>query len=628
MKSLTIGKKLYVSFGIMIVLIILLSGGGVWQLKGLTHTFGELIESYQPIGQEAEKIQTTLLTIRRHEKDFIARQDPKYLEKMDKSVATLHHQAQDLAAKADTLGLAEIVAESKKIEADLKIYENGFGNIVKLIQAQGDKDTGIRGAMRKEAHGMETAIKTIGSDALMVHYLMMRRHEKDFILREDEKYVKKSQGVLDKIEAGMDDSLLAGAEGKNLLKHSKGYVGQFSQLAQNIIGIKQEYPKMREAAHNIETLAKHIVKEIHDVVATKEAYADKQASATILFVYIFCASVTAIAIFLVIFAVRSITKPISRVIEGLNAGADQVAAASGQVSSSSQSLAEGSSEQAASIEETSSSLEEMSAMTNQNADNARQADNLMKEANQVVKQANDSMSELTHSMDEISKASEETSKIIKTIDEIAFQTNLLALNAAVEAARAGEAGAGFAVVADEVRNLAMRAADAAKTTAELIETTVKKTGDGTALVTKTNEAFGEVAESAGKVGELVGEIAAASSEQSQGIGQVNGAVTEMDKVVQQNAANAEESASAAEEMNAQAEQMKSLVNDLVDLVGDISYDKQAKRVAIGDPDAFESPKKGQDFKQPNNIKALAAPTMASAAPETVIPMDDDKFEDF
>jgi hypothetical protein len=197
-----------------------------------------------------------------------------------------------------------------------------------------------------------------------------------------------------------------------------------------------------------------------------------------------------IIVFVILFFVLSrISKILLKMVDNLNQGAENVASSADQITLSSQQLAEGSSEQAASIEETSSSLEEMSSMTRQNAEHAQQADGLMQEANQVVRRANDSMVELDTSMNEISKASEETSKIIKTIDEIAFQTNLLALNAAVEAARAGEAGAGFAVVADEVRNLAMRAADAAKNTAQLLEGTVKKVNDGTALVSRTNEEF-------------------------------------------------------------------------------------------------------------------------------------------
>ncbi len=264
---------------------------------------------------------------------------------------------------------------------------------------------------------------------------------------------------------------------------------------------------------------------------------------------------------------RSINISLRRSIDGLIEGANQVSASSGQVASASRQLAEGASEQAASIEETSSSLEEMAAMTKLNANNADQANHLMVSTKETVSQARHSMEELTASMSEISRASEETSKIIKTIDEIAFQTNLLALNAAVEAARAGEAGAGFAVVADEVRNLAMRAADAAKNTAHLIEGTVKRVKGGSELVEKTDKEFRQVAASVGKSGELVGEISAASQEQAQGIEQVNKAVSEMDRVVQQNAANAEESASASEEMNAQAERMKEFVAELVALVG-------------------------------------------------------------
>jgi methyl-accepting chemotaxis protein len=329
---------------------------------------------------------------------------------------------------------------------------------------------------------------------------------------------------------------------------------------------------------------------------------------------------------------RSITKPITRIIDGLNESAEQVASASGQVSTASQSLAEGASEQAASIEETSSSLEEMSSMTRQNADNANQADTLMKEANQVVHSANTSMGELTQSMQEISRASEETSKIIKTIDEIAFQTNLLALNAAVEAARAGEAGAGFAVVADEVRNLAMRAADAARNTADLIEGTVKKVGAGGELVARTNDAFGEVARSTNKVGQLVGEIAAASSEQAQGIIQVNTAVSEVDKVTQQNAASAEESASAAEEMNAQAEQMRAYVGDLNAVVGGSKSSAQThtKQDAVHRSGKIKQVLHLPQKQKHRDAAAQKAPQNLAALrdPEKVIPLEKEDFEDF
>jgi methyl-accepting chemotaxis protein len=293
---------------------------------------------------------------------------------------------------------------------------------------------------------------------------------------------------------------------------------------------------------------------------------------------------TLAGIILLWFVAQGISRPILRILAGLNNGTDQVNAASRQVSSGSHQLAEGSSRQAASIEETSSSLEEMAAMTRQNASNASQADSLTKETGQVITHASQSMTELTASMDEISKASAETSKIIKTIDEIAFQTNLLALNAAVEAARAGEVGAGFAVVADEVRNLAMRAAEAAKNTADLIEGTVDKVVYGSELVTKSDEAFTRVTDSSSKVGELITEISSASSEQSIGIDQVNTAVAEMDKIVQQNAANAEENASASEEMNAQAEQMRGLVSELMMLVtGSSTGTPNKSRPAPGTP---------------------------------------------
>ncbi len=322
-----------------------------------------------------------------------------------------------------------------------------------------------------------------------------------------------------------------------------------------------------------------------------------------------------------------LVKPINRIVAGLSEGAHQVASASLQVSESSQSLAEGASQQAASLEETSSSLEEMSAMTKQNADNANQAKAMMNEAKVVVDKANTQMVRLTEAIGQITRSSEETGKIIKTIDEIAFQTNLLALNAAVEAARAGEAGAGFAVVADEVRNLALRAAEAARNTSELIEKTIKAVKTGNEVTVSTKEAFQANVELSGKISQLVDEIASASDEQSHGISQVNTAVTEMDKVTQETAANAEGSASAAEEMNAQAQQMRVFVEELAGVVGMDVRDSGfvERRIAVPPaagkkalPPPAEKGKKTEK-KQESTVKQKAS---------DIIPLDKDEPESF
>ena len=327
------------------------------------------------------------------------------------------------------------------------------------------------------------------------------------------------------------------------------------------------------------------------------------------------------------FFARGIALPVGKIANDLDDASEQVASASSQVASASQSLAEGSSEQASALEETSSSLEEMSSMTKQNADNAGHAKALMGEARQIVDKVDGQMKNMVKAIQNVTRSSEETGKIIKTIDEIAFQTNLLALNAAVEAARAGEAGAGFAVVANEVRNLAMRAAEAAKNTSDLIENTIVTVKNSRDLTQQTQDAFRENMEITSKVGHLIDEIAAASSEQAQGIGQIGKAVAEMDKVVQQTAANAEESASASEEMNAQAHQLKNYVANLVMIIdGESRAD-----IGHGSRQGVESKAKPAAKPTVQNILNIASDAMKkgkSMRPQKVIPLEKDDFNHF
>jgi methyl-accepting chemotaxis protein len=491
---------------------------------------------------------------------------------------------------------------------------------------------------------------------IMKDYDVIARSARNIALTSDEGVRQKQKENLTKAKTDLTDTLnkleptLTTDKGKELFAGMKEALTAVVQLSEKAVALGTDN-KLEEAGDVIinEILAPQskMLQQLESFVRNGEELAMKDGEASaeaasggkalLLFLG---AAASVLGLLTAFFITRSITGSIGRVVEGLTEGAYQVASASAQVASASQELAEGASEQAASLEETSSSLEEMASMTKQNAENAGQANALMNKTRQVVEQANGSMAHLTDSMEEISKASEATSKIIKTIDEIAFQTNLLALNAAVEAARAGEAGSGFAVVADEVRNLAMRAAEAAKNTADLIEGTVKKIKEGSEIVQKTNSEFSEVQASSAKMGELVGEISAASGEQAQGIEQISKAVSEMDRVIQRNSASAEESASASEEMSAQAEQMKQFVGELATVVGGVtshstskgataSREKAASKKGTKGPKIFAAyEKKAKVHPRAGNGKASVPLGKGDAGPEKMIPFDDEEVSDF
>ncbi|MBN2162489.1 MAG: methyl-accepting chemotaxis protein [Pontiellaceae bacterium] len=262
----------------------------------------------------------------------------------------------------------------------------------------------------------------------------------------------------------------------------------------------------------------------------------------------------------------SISKPVHTIIEKLTSSVQHVASSASEIAQSNQILAEGATDQAASVESTTSALEEMSAMTQQNAQNTGHAELLMNKTHQAVEDARGAMESLSLSMKEIATASNETSRIIQTIDEIAFQTNLLALNAAVEAARAGDAGKGFAVVAEEVRNLAMRSAEAAKNTTELIEDTSSKVSMGTTYVANTSQAFSSVVDNSAKMAALISDIANASNEQSKGIEHINQSMAGIDTSIKHAAASYEESASATQDMEHEAMILHSVVEDMIALI--------------------------------------------------------------
>ena len=259
-------------------------------------------------------------------------------------------------------------------------------------------------------------------------------------------------------------------------------------------------------------------------------------------------------------ALKAMQDSLVQVVSNVRSNSESVATASAQIAQGNQDLSQRTEEQASALEQTAASMEQLGATVKQNADNAKQANQLAQNASSVAVRGGDVVGQVVDTMKAINDSSKKIADIISVIDGIAFQTNILALNAAVEAARAGEQGRGFAVVASEVRNLAGRSAEAAKEIKRLINASVERVDQGSALVEQAGATMTEVVNSIRRVTDIMGEISAASTEQSAGVSQVGEAVGQMDQVTQQNAALVEQAAAAAESLKHQAQQLVQIVS--------------------------------------------------------------------
>lgn len=323
---------------------------------------------------------------------------------------------------------------------------------------------------------------------------------------------------------------------------------------------------------------------------------------------------------------------LSDMISQIVAAVDQISSGAEQIAQASQNLSEGAATQASSTEEVSVMVNEISGQAAQNSDNASQAKSISEKASTDAEKGNRNMAEVVNLMEMINSGADKTKKIVKVIDDIAFQINLLALNANVEAARAGKYGKGFAVVADEVRNLAVKSAQAARETSDMVEESIRNIRNGSEAVKISAEQLEEIVKGARQVSEILEEIAAASKSQDTGISQATSGLDQIDKITQENTGNAEETASAAEELSSQSIQLKGLVERFRLENGDKPAAKAAvKRLGYRKPPVKEThgpakplpPRKEsvhREERQSTGIKPVN--------PSEIISLDDNDFDQF
>ena len=266
---------------------------------------------------------------------------------------------------------------------------------------------------------------------------------------------------------------------------------------------------------------------------------------------------------------------------------DEVTSTMHEMSVNVQNMVKSTQVQASSVSETSASIDQMVASIQRVADTAKVLLDISNRSREEVHAGIGTMDKATDGLNRINSTinssgeiigalgqrADDIGKIIEVIDDLAEQTNLLALNAAIEAARAGEHGLGFAVVADEVRKLAEKSAQSTKEISELIQSiqkearkAVENMDRSTAIVNEGLELGGELNSALKKISNVVTEvykfaqeIGAATNEQSHGSSQIARATTRLNEITHEINSAVEEQASGAQAVVKAMERMRELV---------------------------------------------------------------------
>ena len=607
--------------------------GGIY-LIGMTSqdAFSSAARTAQSQQSRASKLETMLLQSRRAEKDFLLRNDLKYAGHQSELTKAIDSQIASLRKEAEAAGDKEIAAGASQVAAGFREYSKHFSAVVEDKKRLGlNENSGLEGALRKSVHAIETKLKDFRDPQLSNIMLMMRRHEKDFMLRRNPKYgedIKKRASEFSKALAATPfpdadktdisqkladyqrDFLALMYEAGKLARDQKATSGAYAAIEPTIekmigrietvfndqsaaneqsreftkllmqtsmlgiilavsmvaffvgrsvsrplsamtkamrelangnfdvrlpgLGRKDEIGEMALAVDQFKVKAAERAAQEAEIKRTEEERAAAKRKAEM----IQLAGLFEAAVGEIVNTVSSASSELEVAATSLTATAGHTQTLSGDAAAASEQASANVQSVAAATDELSSSVSEIARQVQQSSDIAREA----------VLQAEKTDSRIS----QLSQAAGRIGDVVELISAVAQQTNLLALNATIEAARAGEAGKGFAVVAQEVKALAAQTAKATEEIGTQIASMQAATQDSVAAIKDISSTINRISEISSSIAAAVEEQGGATEEISRNVQQAASGTTQVASNISQVNQGAAETGSASAQVLASA----------------------------------------------------------------------------
>lgn len=516
------------------------------------------LQSNINIAKNIGSIKASILELRRDEKDFLARKELKYSDKFNQNMKSAEAQISMLADDFLKVGLS--VPELNSMKNILVEYQSQFNEVVSLQKKIGlDPKLGLYGELRKAVHNVE---KLIGNDnyKLLSEMLQLRRNEKDFMLRLNDKYVDKLEKNASAMLLNVQNSNFSASKRQEVIALIKVYRAAFLNLvnSQRELGYDENMGvmgDMRAIVHKVDNKLVQLLSKSEKVVKDDVAFISTVAYSlftVVLIIALISAWLIGKSILNRIYNLQHTMKSIAQsndltttvdvsggdelsemaevfnqmltnfrsLIVEVNHSVNTLNSATGSLAENIYNANEGVETQMQQTDLVATAVTEMVATVDEIATNTREAAHKAELTNSnadkgkagvdqtitKIGQLSDKLLDSENVVKELEKESITIASVLDVIRGIAEQTNLLALNAAIEAARAGEQGRGFAVVADEVRTLASRTQDSTQEIETIIGLLQKRTQEIVTLMAQCRNQGEESADQASSAGAMLDEI--------------------------------------------------------------------------------------------------------------------------